>query len=116
MEPEPEPEPEKERADGSSDEDGCREADASDDEAEDEEEEVEEYLDEGLPDDTAELARRAAALPARLQPVYRLLQVLMAPENHVHNWPFMNAVDSNSSTLWDYGAVVNTPMWLKKSK
>ncbi|XP_043199109.1 uncharacterized protein LOC122368870 [Amphibalanus amphitrite] len=97
----------------SSDEDG-RQADGTEDEDEDEEEEVEEYLDEGRPDDTAELARRAAALPAKMQPVYRLLQVLMAPENHVHNWPFMNAVDSNSSTLWDYDTVVTTPMWLKK--
>ena len=40
----------------------------------------------------------------------------MSPENHVHNWPFMNAVDSKSGTLWDYDTVVKTPMWLKKSE
>ena len=39
--------------------------------AEEEEEEVEEYLDEGRPDDVADLTRRAAALPADMQPVYR---------------------------------------------
>ncbi|KAF0299250.1 uncharacterized protein FJT64_027975 [Amphibalanus amphitrite] len=65
------------------------------------------------PENSSALDQRAAGLSRELFRGYRLLKELMAPANHPHNRPFMDAVDSSQKELWDYESIVKKPVWLK---